>query len=80
MKDIIVRITLLIVIAVVVMAWVGWLRFDRTSDRATIEINTQEIERAAGKAVDAGRDLAKDTRESIHEATEPETERAPAHR
>ena len=39
--------SVLLVIAVIAMAWVGWLRFDRTNDRATIEVNTSEIEQAA---------------------------------
>jgi hypothetical protein len=71
MKDTVVRVVLLLVVAVAIMAWVGWIRFDRSADRATIEINTSEIERAADKAVQAGRNMAADTSESIHEATEP---------
>ena len=72
MKDIFVRITLLAIVAVIVMAWLGWLSFSRTSDRATIEINTQEIQQATEKAVQTGRNLAEETSDAIHEATEPQ--------
>ena len=72
MKDLIVRVVLVLVIVVVAMAWLGWLSFDRTDDSATIKVNTHEVERAADKAVQAGREIAEETKESIHEATEPE--------
>lgn len=76
MKDIFVHLVLLAVIAVVVMAWLGWISFSRTDDRATIEINTQKIEQAADKAVQTGRDLANETSETIHDATAPERDDA----
>ena len=32
----------------------GWLTYDQSADRATIEIKTQEIKDAAGKALEQG--------------------------
>lgn len=89
MKDFIVRVVILMAIMIAIMVWVGWIRFDRTPDRATIEVQTSEIERAAGKAIEAGKELARDAEESIHDATAPDheessstttsTERSPEH-
>jgi type II secretory pathway pseudopilin PulG len=75
MKDFIVRIAILVVVAVVVMAFIGWIRFDRTADRATIEVQTTEMEQAAERAARSGRELLQDTKEAIHEATEPREKR-----
>jgi|GEM_PF-2333692 len=72
MKDLLVRVVLVVAIAVAAMAWLGWLSFSRTDDRATIEVNTQKIEQAADHAAQAGRNLAEEANETIHEATAPE--------
>ena len=73
MKDLIVRVVLVLIVAVVAMTWLGWLTFDHTNESATIELNTHEVERAADKAAEAGRELVEETKESIHEVTEPDT-------
>jgi hypothetical protein len=60
----------LAILAIMICAglyFAGWLTYDQTADRATIEIKTQEIKDAADRAIEKGEAI-------IDKATEPDSE------
>lgn len=71
---------LIVFVAVVIFAFValglifGWIGYQQSTDRTTIDIHTQEmkedVEEAADKAVHAGRRLVEETEDALEKADE----------
>jgi hypothetical protein len=63
------RVLLFLIVVVLVFALVGWLRFSRDGqDRASIHLETKEIQEDTGRALDSGAALLKDAQESVDQA------------
>jgi hypothetical protein len=63
MKQTIVTLVLVLVVVAIVFTAMGWITFNRTPGRATIEIKTDQIERA-------GQDAARKGGEALESAGE----------
>jgi outer membrane biosynthesis protein TonB len=64
----------LAVLLVLVLVAVGWITFSRTADKASINVETQQIETDTQDAIDAGKDLAREAGDTLtgeNDATEP---------
>jgi uncharacterized membrane protein len=57
----VVAVILIAVLAFALMAWAGWLTFSQSADRATIDVNKQEIKEDT-------EDLLRKGKEATHEA------------
>jgi hypothetical protein len=65
------RALLVFVLVVLVLALVGWVRFSSDDGkRASIHIETKEIEEDTGRALESGAALLQDAGESVERATE----------
>jgi hypothetical protein len=58
---------LFVIVFALVGYGMGWLHFQRTEQKATIEIETQQIEQAAEDAVDKSKDLVREAGEELQE-------------
>jgi hypothetical protein len=65
--------TLVAILAGIVFYASGWISWDRTEDRTTIEIETREIQEATEKAVEEGKRVVEDALEGVR-SEEPEQE------
>jgi hypothetical protein len=57
MRNLLATLALLMIVVVVGLYAAGWLQYRTNESSATIEIQTQNIENAAGRAVEDGREL-----------------------
>lgn len=56
---------LIIIALILCAALIGWITFDSTGDRASVNIETQEIKQDTKKAVKKGKDLIDDAKQEI---------------
>jgi uncharacterized protein HemX len=69
-------ITLLVLIAGLGLYAAGWLSWNKSADRTTIEIETKEIQRATEDAVEKGKQLVEESLDSFR-SNETESTRTP---
>jgi hypothetical protein len=60
----------LLIVAVVILALVGWITFNVSSDRAGVNIETEKVEQDTESLIEAGRELVNDAGEALEDATE----------
>jgi hypothetical protein len=65
---------LFLILVVVVLAVVGWISFGRDGERASINLETQEIRDDTRKALDSGAKILERTGEKIESATNSDGE------
>jgi hypothetical protein len=65
---------LFLILVVVILAVVGWISFNRDGDRASINLETQEIREDTQKALDSGAELLKKAGDKIDKAVDTENE------
>jgi hypothetical protein len=65
---------LILILVVVVLAVVGWISFNRDGDRASINLETQEIREDTQKAIDSGAELLKRAGEKIDKTVDTDNE------
>ena len=63
MRNLLATLALLAIVLAVGLYAAGWLKYHKDGSTATIEIKTEQIEDAAGRAVEDGRDLLDDVLE-----------------
>lgn len=69
MKQALAIIALLAVVLAVGMYAAGWLTFERTPGRASIELNTEKIDEATQRAAEGSREMVNEAADSVEQAT-----------
>lgn len=59
-----------VVIVIAVGCWVGWITFHHSPEKATIEIQTKQIEQAGEKAAESSRQLVEEATDSVKKAVQ----------
>jgi Flp pilus assembly protein CpaB len=60
------RAVLVLIVIVLIMVFAGWLVFDFSGNRATVEIRTEKIEQDADKVLDKSKDLLHQADEAVN--------------
>ena len=60
------------VVVIALSCWVGWITFHKSPEKATIEIQTQQMEQAGEKAVEKSRELVEKAADSVKQAVRQE--------
>ena len=64
------RTLIIAVLIVLLLVLVGWISFHYTGNQASVTLETERIERDAGRIVDEGREAVDDVRERAAEIRE----------
>ncbi len=58
---------ILLLVAVILMSWLGWLTFQKTNGQATVTLETEQIQKDTERAVEKGKDVGGRLREKKDE-------------
>jgi len=70
MKRALAVIVLLAIVLAVGMYAAGWVTFERTPGRASIELNTEKMDEAAHRAAEGSREMLNEAANSVEQATD----------
>jgi hypothetical protein len=65
------RALLFLVAVVLILAFAGWISFSKSSDRTTINLETQKIQQDTDRALESGSNLLRKAGDAVDGANEP---------
>ena len=66
------RALLFLVAVVLILAFAGWISFSKSSDRSSINLETQQIKQDTDRALESGSNLLREAGDAVDRADEPQ--------